>query len=52
MGEINKQIKAFYKDLHDNFIETIIDENEQLSICELVKRLVTIDDFKFFILRT
>ncbi len=42
MGEIDKKIKDFYEDLSNNLIDTIIDETEQLSIPELVKRLVTL----------
>ncbi len=37
-----EQIKAFYKDLSREF-HTIIDETEQLSIPELIKRLITLD---------
>jgi CRISPR-associated protein Cmr2 len=37
-----EQIKAFYKELNHKF-DTIIDETEQLSIPELIKRLITLD---------
>jgi CRISPR-associated protein Cmr2 len=37
-----EQIKAFYRDLSSKF-HTIIDETEQLSIPELIKRLITLD---------
>jgi CRISPR-associated protein Cmr2 len=37
-----EQIKAFYRDLSREF-HTIIDETEQLSIPELIKRLITLD---------
>ena len=47
MGEIEQQINTFYQDLHNHLPKTIIDEKEQLSIPELVKRLVTLDDIKY-----
>lgn len=46
MGEIEDQIKEFYKDLSHYLVDTIIDENERLSIPELVKRLVTLKEIK------
>ena len=42
MREINDRINHFYDELSREFSNAIIDTNEQLSIPELVKRLVTL----------
>lgn len=43
-GEIDDNIRDFYSKLSQNLSNSIIDENEQLSIPELIKRLVTLRD--------
>lgn len=42
--EIDDKIKQFYQQLSQCWGESIIDEREQLSVPELIKRLVTVDD--------
>ncbi len=42
--EANQRIETFYKHLSDQFTSAIISPKEQLSIPELVKRLVTLDE--------
>ncbi len=42
--EVDEKIKQFYQPLSQCWGESIIDAREQLSIPELIKRLVTIDD--------
>ncbi len=41
--EVNQRIEIFYQHLSKQFTEAIISPKEQLSIPELVKRLVTLD---------
>jgi CRISPR-associated protein Cmr2 len=45
MSEIDDEIEKFYQALTEALPDTIIDEKEQLSIPELVKRIVTLKDF-------
>lgn len=42
-GERTRQISDFYKELSEKIGEAIIAPNEQLSIPELIKRLITLD---------
>ncbi|NJL51090.1 MAG: CRISPR-associated protein Cas10 [Hydrococcus sp. SU_1_0] len=42
MGEISDRISHFYDELSRKFSNAIIDTNEQLSIPELIKRLITL----------
>lgn len=44
ISEVNQRIETFYQHLSDKFTEAIISPKEQLSIPELVKRLITLDD--------
>jgi CRISPR-associated protein Cmr2 len=46
MGELDDKIKRFYGDLTNKLKHPIIDENEQLSIPELIKRFVTLSSIK------
>ena len=42
LGEISTRINHFYDELSREFSNAIIDTNEQLSIPELIKRLITV----------
>ena len=44
VGEIDQKIGEFYRDLSSTLGESIIDATEQLSIPELIKRLITLDE--------
>lgn len=44
LGEISDRIGHFYDELSQKFSNSIIDTNEQLSIPELIKRLITVQD--------
>jgi len=44
MGEIDAKIKDFYDQLSKKIGNSIIDKNEQLSIPELIKRLITLEE--------
>ncbi|GAB4537427.1 MAG: type III-B CRISPR-associated protein Cas10/Cmr2 [Pleurocapsa sp.] len=42
MGEIDRKINQFYEELSQKLSNSIIDADEQLSIPELIKRLITL----------
>lgn len=44
MAEQTQEINQFYKQLSDKLGESILDPSERLSIPELIKRLITLDD--------
>jgi len=44
MAEIEKEVEKFYKQLSEKVTEAIVTPREQLSIPELVKRLITVKD--------
>ncbi|MEL7036812.1 MAG: type III-B CRISPR-associated protein Cas10/Cmr2 [Cyanobacteria bacterium J06592_8] len=43
ISEVDGQIRDFYEHLSDKFVESIISPREQLSIPELIKRLITLE---------